>query len=200
MKECTFLRNDFVIITGGPGAGKTTLLKEMQRFGYPYVPEVAREIIQEEMSSNGDALPWRNAIKYRDIMLEKSIESYHAAQSNDPGRLLFFDRGIPDTLAYSYLIDAPASEELESAARNYRYNKQVFILPPWEEIYQTDRERVQDFKEAQATYEIMYKTYQRLEYELMVVPKLPVEQRAEFVLKHTRSGLTGVDPKNGNRK
>lgn len=200
MKECTLFRDDFVIITGGPGAGKTTLLQEMQRQGYPYVPEVAREIIQAEMTSNGDALPWRNAIKYRDIMLEKSIESYHAAQSNDPGRLLFFDRGIPDTLAYSYLIDATASEELESAARNYRYNKQVFILPPWEEIYQTDRERVQDFKEAQATYEIMYETYQRLEYELMVVPKLPVEQRAEFVLKHTRSGLTGVDPKNGNRK
>ncbi|MDG0872499.1 ATP-binding protein [Paenibacillus thiaminolyticus] len=90
MTECTLFRDDFVIITGGPGAGKTTLLQEMQRQDYPYVPEVAREIIQAEMSSNGDALPWRNATKYRDIMLEKSIESYHAAQSNDPGRLLFF--------------------------------------------------------------------------------------------------------------
>ncbi|MDG0872498.1 AAA family ATPase [Paenibacillus thiaminolyticus] len=96
----------------------------------------------------------------------------------------FFDRGIPDTLAYSCLIHAPVPEELESAARHYRYNKQVFILPPWEGIYQTDRERVQDFKEAQATYEIMYETYQRLEYELMVVPNLPVEQRVEFVMEH----------------
>ncbi|NGP61212.1 ATP-binding protein [Paenibacillus thiaminolyticus] len=184
MTECTLFRDDFVIITGGPGAGKTTLLQEMQRQGYSHVPEVAREIIQAEMSSNGDALPWGNAIKYRDIMLEKSIESYHAAQSNDPGRLLFFDRGIPDTLAYSCLIHAPVPEELESAARHYRYNKQVFILPPWEEIYQTDRERVQDFKEAQATYEIMSETYQRLEYELVVVPKLPVEERVEFVMEH----------------
>ncbi|WP_275100753.1 AAA family ATPase [Paenibacillus dendritiformis] len=71
--KCTLFRDDFVIITGGPGAGKTMLLKEMTGHGFPYVPEVAREIIQAEMCSHGDALPWRNAIKYRDIMLEKSI-------------------------------------------------------------------------------------------------------------------------------
>ncbi|MCP3776554.1 AAA family ATPase [Paenibacillus sp. MZ04-78.2] len=184
MTNRTLFRKDFIVITGGPGAGKTTLLNELQRSGYPYVSEVAREIIQAEMSSDGDALPWKNAIKYRDLMLDKSIESYHAALSNRPGHTLFFDRGIPDTLAYSSLIHAPMSERLESAVQKYRYNKQVFILPPWKEIYQTDSERVQDFEEALATYHILFETYKQLDYELIVVPKLPIDQRTAFILDH----------------
>lgn len=184
MTDHALFRNDFIVITGGPGAGKTTLLNELQRSGYPYVSEVAREIIQAEVSSDGDALPWKNAIKYRDLMLDRSIESYHTALSNRMGYLLFFDRGIPDTLAYSYLIHAPISERLESAVQKYRYNKQVFILPPWKEIYQTDSERVQDFEEALATYHILFETYKQLDYELIVVPKLSVDQRAAFVLGH----------------
>lgn len=135
MTDHELFRKDFIVITGGPGAGKTTLLNELQRSGYPYVPEVAREIIQAEMSYDGDALPWKNAIKYRDLMLDRSIESYHRALSNRSGHTLFFDRGIPDTLAYTNLIRAPISERLESAVQKYRYNKQVFILPPWKEIY-----------------------------------------------------------------
>lgn len=182
--DCALFRNDFIVITGGPGAGKTTLLNEIGRNGCPYMPEVAREIIQAEMSSDGDALPWKNAIKYRDLMLDRSIESYQTALSNRPGHMLFFDRGIPDTLAYTNLIHAPISERLESAVRKYRYNKQVFILPPWKEVYQTDSERVQDFEEALATYDILSETYKQLDYELIVVPKLSVDQRAAFVLSH----------------
>lgn len=191
MTDHTLFRKDFIVITGGPGAGKTTLLNELRRSGYPYVTEVAREIIQAEMSSRGDALPWKNAIKYRDLMLDRSIESYHSALSNHSEHTMFFDRGIPDTLAYSNLIRAPISERLESAVQKYRYNKQVFILPPWKEIYQTDSERVQDFEEALATYHILFETYKQLDYELIVVPTLSVDQRAAFVLGHV--GQTPID-------
>ncbi|MEC0212591.1 AAA family ATPase [Paenibacillus ehimensis] len=191
MTDHELFRKDFIVITGGPGAGKTTLLNELQRSGYPYVPEVAREIIQAEMSYDGDALPWKKAIKYRDLMLDRSIESYHRALSNRSGHTLFFDRGIPDTLAYTNLIRAPISERLESAVQKYRYNKQVFILPPWKEIYQTDSERVQDFEEALATYHILFETYKQLDYELIVVPTLSVDQRAAFVLGHV--GLIPTD-------
>ncbi len=56
-------RGDFIIITGGPGSGKTTLLDELQENNYKYIPEVAREIIQTQVSSMGDALPWKNVKK-----------------------------------------------------------------------------------------------------------------------------------------
>lgn len=182
MLENEFLRDDFIIITGGPGAGKTTLLYEIQKNGYSFVPEVAREIIQTQVSSNGDALPWKNTTKYRDLMLNESIESYLLALTHPLEQKLFFDRGIPDTLAYSNLINIPISEKLESEARKYRYNKQVFILPPWEEIYITDHERIQDFEEAVATYKILVETYKQLDYELIEVPKISVKQRVDFIL------------------
>lgn len=184
MTDYQCIRDDFIVITGGPGAGKTTLLNEIQKNGYNYVPEVAREIIQAQVSSNGEALPWKNVEKYRDLMLNESIESYLSAFVNPPEKVLFFDRGIPDTLAYSYLINVPISEKLASAVRKYRYNKQVFILPPWKEIYINDNERIQDFEEAAATYDIMFKTYKQLDYKLIEVPKISVEQRASFILHH----------------
>lgn len=181
MIDNNLFRGDFIIITGGPGSGKTTLLDELQKNNYKYMPEVAREIIQTQISSKGDALPWKNVKKYRDLMLDRSIESFISALTNPLKQPLFFDRGIPDTLAYTQLIKLPISKKLESATRKYMYNKKVFILPPWKDIYKTDSERKQDFEEAVATYKIMFETYKYLGYELIEVPKLSVEERASFI-------------------
>lgn len=112
MEDSIFFRDDFIIITGGPGAGKTTLLDELQKNNHRYVPEVARKIIQTQISSNGDALPWGNVTNYRDLMLDQSIEGYLSALSNPSNQPLFFDRGIPDTLTYSDLINIPTSKKL----------------------------------------------------------------------------------------
>jgi predicted ATPase len=106
MTKSVYFRDDFIVITGGPGAGKTTLLKGLEECGYGYVPEVARDIIRKQVSINGDALPWGDKVKYRDLMLDKSIESYRLTL-NESTNFLFFDRGIPDTLAYSKLISIP---------------------------------------------------------------------------------------------
>ena len=67
---------------------------------------------------------------------------------------MFFDRGIPDTLAYARLIELDDREYIELAVDKYRYSEQVFILPPWESIYHTDKERKQSFDEAVDTYSV----------------------------------------------
>jgi predicted ATPase len=50
--------SNLFVISGGPGAGKTIILLELARLGFRYVPEVARQIIQEQIQSGGKALPW----------------------------------------------------------------------------------------------------------------------------------------------
>jgi predicted ATPase len=68
------------------------------------------------------------------------------------------------------------------AARAYRYNPDVFLLPAWKEIYETDSERKQDWQEAEYTCEMMRITCREHGYNVIEVPKTSVDERAMFVL------------------
>ena len=181
------IKNNFHIITGGPGVGKTTLINELQQKQMNCIPEVAREIIKDQLRNNGQALPWENAKEYSKLMLLHSVQDYvKLLGTND---LYFFDRGIPDTYAYERLMNFDYEENLTHVVNEYRYNKIVFILPPWEEIYEMDTERKQDFQLAKETYNVIKDTYECLDYELIEVPCLPVAERTDFILKTLDNSL-----------
>jgi predicted ATPase len=176
--------SNLFVITGGPGSGKTTLLVELQKQGFHCVPEVARQIIQEQVRDNGEALPWKDRDRYTNLMLQRSIQSYEENSLKLPPT--FFDRGIPDTLGYARLIGLRDERQIRVACDRYRYASPVFLAPAWEEIYATDRERKQDFDEAQRTCAILKRTYQDCGYEVIELPKLAAIERAGFVLTHLR--------------
>ena len=171
-----------VVISGGPGAGKTALIEELRRRGYSCSSEVARQIIQEQMSAGGDALPWADRERYARLMLDRSVAAVKV--SSLTGVPIFFDRGIPDTLCYVRL--AGLSHELEQDAvamcERHRYWRRVFMAPPWREIYETDSERKQSFDEAVKTFSLMQKTYEVCRYEVVVLPRTSVEERVELIL------------------
>ncbi|MCF3108566.1 AAA family ATPase [Niabella sp. CC-SYL272] len=175
----------FHILTGGPGSGKTTLLTVLEGPYFHIVPEVAREIIREQMAAGGTALPWKDQDLYTSLMLERSLESYQATlkqlQSN-PNQHFFFDRGIPDTLCYATLTGQGISEDMNKAASIHRYNPTVFMLPPWKEIYTTDTERKQSWEEAVVTYEQLKATYTNYQYKVVEVPTGPPQQRSNFII------------------
>jgi len=181
--------NYFIVLTGGPGVGKTTLINKIQKQGYRTVPEDARRIIKEQLESNGDGLPWKNKQYYASLMLTSSTNSFlHEIKESfaDPG-YVFFDRGIPDTLAYIEMENLIIEESLLAEAKAHRYHKKIFILPPWQEIYKTDNERKQTWEEAEATFNQMKRIYERLGYEVVEIPKTTVEQRYQFIIEALRS-------------
>lgn len=171
------------IITGGPGVGKTTLLNELAKRQFKTISESAREIIKQEMDRNGDGLPWKNRELYAELMLKASLESFKSVPLNSTD-IYFFDRGILDTVCYVRLIGNTVSVEMEQIAKNNCCNRKVFILPPWQEIYQTDNERKQTWEEAMHTFTQMKETYLDYGYELIEVPVDTLENRVKFVLNH----------------
>jgi predicted ATPase len=169
------------VVSGGPGAGKTTVLQELASRGFRFAPEVARQIIQEQMQSSGTALPWADREVYTELMLKRSVESYLAHLP--ASCLTFADRGIPDTLCYARLIGLANQKPILDACRKFRYAPIVFLAPPWKEIYETDSERKQDFAEAETTFGQMVLVYRECGYTVSEIPKAKPAARADFILQ-----------------
>ena len=169
------------VITGGPGTGKTTMIRELEQMGFVCMPEVARQIIQEQARTGGAALPWSDRESYARLMLRRSIESYQQTPQAQP---TFSDRGIPDSLGYARLIALQDDREILEACQKYRYASPIFITSPWEEIYETDSERKQDFAEVVRTFHFLTRTYEECGYRLVEVPRGSPKERALFILDH----------------
>jgi predicted ATPase len=73
----------------------------------------------------------------------------------------------------------------------------VFIFPPWREIYRHDEERKHSFAHAEWVFEACEAVYRACGYELVEVPRRPVEARADFILAHAENVTRGLPPGKG---
>lgn len=171
-------KDNFFVFSGGPGVGKTTLLRHLAGLGERIVEETARSVIREEQACGGSALPWIDPAAFARACAQRDIARFDELASHT-GRV-FFDRGIMDSHGVE---GAPPWPDLIAAIQTHRYNKNVFVFPPWREIYETDAERRQDWSEAERTFEVILGQLPGLGYQPVIVPKASLAERADFVLK-----------------
>lgn len=176
--------NNLIVFTGGPGAGKTSVIEKLIELGYICAPEVGRKVIKQQVALDGDALPWKDKIAFRDEMVREEKKHHQAFEQLN--ELVFFDRCIVDSYGYSQLENLPIPQALMNACQHIRYANPVFMFPPWEAIFANDEERKQDFAEAVRTYQAMVATYQQHGYELIEVPTMSIEQRVDFILERLK--------------
>lgn len=173
--------DNFIIISGGPGSGKTTLIDALAMLGHGRTIEAGRFIIRAQAEIGGRGVHFGDQALFAELMLMHEIRNYHEAQAA-PG-LVFFDRGVPELVGYLPMVGRPVPQHFRRAAELYTYNRQVFITPPWREIFANDAERRQDWDEAVRTYEHCVAVYRAQNYETIEVPKASVAERARFVLQ-----------------
>lgn len=180
-------RDQFILISGCSGSGKSSLLSELARRGYRTFEEPGRQIVKEQLHIGGDALPWLNAEKFVDQVIARAMHHMITAARSDV--IAIFDRGIIDAVTAVERMNMTMPPHYITAREKYRYNRKVFLAPPWAEIFENDTERRHSFVDAVREYDALESAYPRHGYEIVVLPKVDVAARADFVV--TTLGLGG---------
>lgn len=176
--------NNRFVITGGPGSGKTALVTELQRLGYTGFPEIARDLISRGIvPPNGSGKPVSG--RFFELIIQNRILLHQQIKGAETG---FYDRGIPDSLAYFNFQKRRVPRLLTEAIGTCRYNLNVFIAPPWKEIYIQDPVRRESFEEAVTLHELTVEAYRESGYDLIGLPASNLEDRIDLIIRHIGKG------------
>ena len=177
-----------IVVTGGPSTGKTSLIEGLESAGFPCFPEVIRSMTLEAKEGGELSKLTQNPIasvsdplEFNRKILQARTNQYHESFHID-GSLVFFDRGIPDILAYMDYFDQRYGDEFVLPSKTLKYDF-IFLLPMWEGIYVADSERFESYEEALQIHDQLWAAYTRLGYVVNEVPKDSVANRIQFILK-----------------
>ncbi|WP_313804566.1 AAA family ATPase [Flavobacterium sp.] len=176
------MAKEIVLIIGGPGSGKTTVIDGLTQKGYVCYPEVSREVIHEARKQGIEQLFLEKPLLFSELLLEGRKRQFQSAEK-EADDFVFIDRGIPDVLAYMHYIGDAYPAFFDQACKDHKYS-QIFILPPWEEIYTSDDARYETYEQAVLIHQHLIETYEKYGYHLIEVPKDTLENRVDFILEN----------------
>jgi predicted ATPase len=165
------------IITGAPCSGKTTVIREIERRGFQAIHEVARAYIDRQLGAGrridlikADILQFERHILHTKIRIEDTLEK---------SEIIFFDRGVPDSIAYYNLEGLDPAEALKFSRRT-RYRK-IFFFERFD--FLNDGVRSEDEIIAARLNDLLLEAYGQAGYNPIMVPVMSVKDRTDLVLK-----------------
>lgn len=176
-----------IVITGGPSTGKTAVIEKLETLGYTCLHEVIRAMTLEKKTEDKTVTFKSNPIvsvadpmAFNTSILNARVAQYHASNEIEK-ELVFFDRGIPDVLAYMDCFGQNYEENFTKACTDYSYDI-VFLMPPWKEIYVSDNGRFESYKESLWVHKCLKNTYEQFGYDIVTIPKETISKRVDFIL------------------
>ncbi len=176
-----------IVITGAPGTGKTSVIVKLENTNFFCFHEIIRSMTQEAKENDDSTTIISNPIvsvsdpyKFNTLILNGRLQQFKDAQSIDKD-IVFYDRGIPDVLAYMDYFDQPYEEHFVNVCKDHVYDH-IFLLPPWKEIYVSDDQRYESFEQAEEIHHHLHDTYTKLGYHCIEVPFGTVQERNDFIL------------------
>jgi predicted ATPase len=174
----------YFVLTAALGSGKSAVIEPLMNRGLKCVPEPARQILQEQRAIAARGVPEIDPDLFTQLMLSRATGFYLENISAETTTI--FDRGIPDMIAYAELFGLDTKIYYNSA-NQYSYNQRVFWFQGWQGIYRNDEERKMSFQQAYDFGERIHEICRELEYDVIPVPLLPIDQRAEFIYNQIQS-------------
>lgn len=178
-----------IVITGGPSTGKTAVIELLEQKGYRCKEEVIRAMTLAKKAANSELVFESNPIvsvddpaAFNQMILHARIAQYESTIEATEA-LVFFDRGVPDVLAYMDCFNQVYDESFKEACINYKYDF-IFLMPPWKEIHVNDSGRFESFDESLRINDCLAHSYASFGYTVQIVPKDTILNRVEFILKH----------------
>lgn len=178
-----------IVITGGPGTGKTSVISLLEQQGYYCFHEVVRNFTTKAKQSADSEAFHSNPLTFVDDpflfnqhILEARLSHFKAGEELEHN-VVFYDRGLPDVLAYMRYFNQSYPEEFIRYCRDHRYD-QLVVLPPWEAIYARDDERFETFDQAMEIHEELLNMYSEFQYTSLEVPIGSIEERANFIINN----------------
>src|SRR3989344_2465935 len=167
------------VIDGGVYSGKTSVIKELARRGFATVPEAATVVINEQLESNGDLLPWIKRLEFDQILLGR-IRLLESAVENE--EIAFLDRGFSGGIAYSRFYRTSLLRDYHQAAQMSHYSGVYFmdLLPG----YQIDEFRRESTAVRKQIHKLIWQAYLDLGHKITKVQVMPIDRRVDFILGH----------------
>ena len=171
-------------LIGGPCTGKSTLCDELAVRGYEIVPEGARQIILEQQVIEAHTpsvakLPWTNFAAFEELVLERQLLLEDRVKTDNA----FLDRGILDVIAYCKMGNVTIPASLSRLQTRNRYTH-IFLL---EQVpYRNDAQRTETPEQAALVHTAIANVYREFGYNLIHLPVMSVQQRADKILQHVR--------------
>lgn len=178
--EICLVKNKKILLIGGPGTGKSSIINFLEQKGHFCLHEISREVTMEAQKKGIDQLFLTEPLLFSELLLKGRIKQYREAEKANRD-YVFFDRGIPDVTAYMDYSKETYPNFFTEANKKHLYDC-VFFLPIWKDIYRSDNERYESYKQAVEIQKYLEGTYSNLGYELIPVPKTSVEKRVLFIL------------------
>ena len=145
------------------------------------VLEAARVFIDEEMKRGKTIVEIRRSeIEFQRKILDIKIKIENELPKN---KIIFFDRAIPDSIAYFQICGFDPQEVIKICKKN-AYRK-IFLLErlPLEKDYA----RTEDDETMNKLQIFLKKAYSDLGYEVIDIPVMPVEDRLKMILSNIDS-------------
>lgn len=170
-----------IVITGGPGTGKSTIINELTRRAHTCFEEISRQVTLEARRNGIDQLFLTDPLVFSELLLKGRLDQFNAAKNCTTGHV-FLDRGMPDVLAYMDFKQEQYPSYFMETCKAHVYDH-IFVLAPWQDIYESDNERYENFEQAIEIHDYLMNTYKKLGYQWIDVPYGSVKTRTDFILE-----------------